>query len=159
MKRLLCNFQSNDPDDVKKKYLDFHNVDQNNQFFIKLFKKQNNVFHGTKCLRCSKFLPSSRFKVNHDFLVHYDAGRNAVEEKHVSSTNFGEIRKYDIIFAQHSHDYDFYNAEELVDDFLLNVKNNVERSDRKFFIKCGFSLKNIQPSPIENKQPIKNFRY
>ena len=76
MKCLLCNFQANDSNDVKKHYLDFHNVDRNNRFFIKQFQKQNNVFNGKKCLRCSEFLPNSRFKVNHDFLVHHDAGRN-----------------------------------------------------------------------------------
>ena len=89
MKCLLCNFESNDSNDFKKHYLDFHNVDRNNQFFIKLFKKQNSVFHGKKCLRCSEFLPSSRFKVasklqNHDFLVHYDNGISVIEEKPVN---------------------------------------------------------------------------
>ena len=53
----------------------------------------------------------------------------------------------------------FYNAEKLVDEFLLNVKNKVARSKVDFFIKCGFSLEDIQPSPIENEQPIKNSRY
>ena len=57
------------------------------------------------------------------------------------------------------HDYGFYNAEKLVDDFLLNVKNRGGRSDNDFFIKCGFSLENIQPSPFENEQPDKNSRY
>ena len=75
MKCLLCNFQSNESDDVKKHYLEFHNVDRNNQFFIKLFKKQNSVFPGKKCLRCSEFLLSSHFKANHDFLVHYEAAK------------------------------------------------------------------------------------
>ena len=44
----------------------------------------------------------------------------------------------------------FFNAEKLVDKFLLNVKNRVGRSNSDFFIKCGFSLENIQPLPIEN---------
>ena len=92
---------------------------------IKLFKKQNNVFHGKKCLRCSEFLPSSRCKVNHDFLSHHDAGKNVFEEKPVNYTKLGGIHKYKITFAQHSHNYYFYNAEKLVDDFLLKVKNRV----------------------------------
>lgn len=40
---------------------------------------------------------------------------------------------------------------QLVDDFLLNVKNRIGRSSNDFHIKCGFSLENIQPSPIENE--------
>ena len=78
MKCLLCSFQSNGSEDVKKHYVDFHNVDQNTRLSIKLFKKQNNVFHGKKCLRCSELLSSSRFKVNHDFLAHYDVGKNVL---------------------------------------------------------------------------------
>ena len=103
MKCLLCNFQSNVLENV---YIDFHNVDWNNKFFIKLFKKQNNVFHGKKCLRCSEFLTSSQFKINHDFLAHYDAGKNVFEGEPVNYTNLGEMRKYEITFAQNSHDYD-----------------------------------------------------
>ena len=61
--------------------------------------------------------------------------------------------------AQHSHDYDFYESEKLVDDFLLNVKNRVGRTNNDFLIKWGISLENIQSSPFENKQPMKNSRY
>ena len=159
MKCLLCDFESNDLESVRKHYLDFHNVDRNNQFFKKLFKKRNKFFHGKKCLRCNEFLPSSHYKVIHDFFVHYDAGKNVFEEKPLTYTTLGEIRKYEITFTQHSLDYDFYNEERLVDEFLLNVKNKVTRSSVEFFIKCGFSLENIQPSPVENDQPIKNSRY
>ena len=81
------------------------------------------------------------------------------KEKSLTYTTLGEIRKYEITFTQHSLDYDFYNAERLVDEFLLNVKNRVTRSSVEFFIKCGFSLENIQPSPVANDQPIKNSRY
>ena len=34
-----------------------------------------------------------------------------------------------------------------------------ERSDIDFFIKCGFSLENVQPSPAGYDTPIKNSRY
>ena len=64
----------------KKNYLDFDNVDRNNQFFIKIFKKQNNVFYGKKCLKCDQFLSNSGFTGNHDFLFHCGAGRNVFEE-------------------------------------------------------------------------------
>ena len=105
------------------------------------------------------FLPSSRFKVYHDFLVHYDAGKNVFKEKPINYRNFGKIWKYKITFTQHSDDYDFFNAEKLVDKFSLNVKNRVARSNSDFFIKCGFSSENIQLLPIENKQLIRNSRY
>ena len=47
-------------------------------------------------MRCDEFLLNHRFKVNHDFLVHYDAGRNAFEEKPVNYTSLGEIQTCEI---------------------------------------------------------------
>ena len=88
------------------------------------------------------------FKINHDFLKHYENGRNVVEEKPVSIT-----------FQEHSSSYDFYNSESLVDEFLLHVKNMIERSNADFFIRCGFSLENIQPPPTDYEQPLKNSWY
>ena len=85
---------------------------------------------------------------------------NALEEKPVNYTHLGEIQKKEIPFVQHSQDYDFYNSEKLIDDFLLNFKSRIRRStDGDFFIKCGFSLENVQPSFFENEAPIVNSGY
>ena len=81
MKHLLCDFQSNNLEDVNKHYIDFQNVDGNNNFFINLLKKENNTIHGKKYLRYNEVLSCSRFKVNHDFLADYDADENAFEKK------------------------------------------------------------------------------
>ena len=159
MKCLLCKYESNYLMNLKKHNLDFHAVDKNNRFFIKLFKRQNNFFYGKNCIRCNEFLANSQSKIVYDFLTHYDAGKDVFEEKPFNYTVLGELRKYEITFERHSHDYYFYNAEKLVDEFLSNVKNIVLRPNVDFFIKCGFSLENIQPSPVENDAPIKNSRY
>ena len=103
MKCPLCDFKSYDLESVRKHYVDFDNVDRNNHFFKKLFKEQNNVFHGKKCIRCNE-----------------------------TYTNLGERKKYEITFKQHPLDYDFYNAEKLVDEFLLSVKS--------YKVKCCFFL-------------------
>ena len=63
------------------------------------------------------------------------------------------------MFTQHFDSYDFFNTEKLVDEFLLNVKNRVGRSSSDFFIKCEFSLENIQPSHIEKEHAIRNSRH
>ena len=39
MKCLLCNQQFNQEDQLKRHYINFHNVDSNNHFFMKLFKQ------------------------------------------------------------------------------------------------------------------------
>ena len=44
MKYLLCNFESNNPIEVRKHYLTYHNVDENNRFFVKLLKKSEQRF-------------------------------------------------------------------------------------------------------------------
>ena len=75
-------------------------------------------------------------------------------------TTIREIQKYKISFSQNVHDYDFYDSESLVDNFLLNVENRVKRFELgDFVIKCGFSIENVQPSLFENEEPIVNSRY
>ena len=76
-------------------------------------------------MRCQEFLPTSKFKINHDFLKHYENGNNAIEEKPVNITNIDTVRKFEITFQEHSSIYDFYNSEGLVDEFLLNGKNRL----------------------------------
>ena len=94
-------------------------------------------------------------------MKHCEAGKNIIEEKPLTVTSIGYINKYEIIYQNHSSNYDFYNSESLVDDFLLNVKNKIERSDIDFFMlmRCGFSLENIQPSLEDYDQPLKSSRY
>ena len=159
MKCLLRDFKSNEKSKLKDHYLNFHRVDQENQFFKRLFEDQNNVFHGRRCVRCNEFLLTTKFKSYHDFLKHYDAGKNIIEEKPLIVTSIGNIKKFEINYQNHSSDYDFYNSESLADDFQFNVKNRIERSDIDFFVRCGFSLENIQPSLEDYDQPLKASRY
>ena len=76
MKCLLCNFKSNEKLEVENHYLHFHNVDKANVFFQRLFDENNNVFHGRRCVRCDEFIPTTKFKLFHDFLKHYSEGKN-----------------------------------------------------------------------------------
>ena len=87
---------------------------------------------------------TSKVKINHDFLKHYENGKNVIEQNPVNITNIGTIRKFDIKFQEHSSIHDFYNSGALVVDFLLNVKNTIECSNTDFFIRCGFLLENIK---------------
>ena len=47
----------------------------------------------------------------------------------------------------------------MLEEFLLNVKNRIERFKADFFVRCGFSLENIQPPPKNDEQPLKNSWY
>ena len=145
MKCLLCDFKSNEKSEVENHYLNFHNVDKNNIFFQRLFDEKNNVFHGRRCVRCEEFIPTTKFKLYHDFLKHYSDGKNVIEEKAVLVSNIGKITKFRISYEKHSSYYDFYNSESIVNEFLFNVKNKIQRSDVDFLIRSGFYLENIQP--------------
>ena len=52
MKRLLCNFNSNEPNEVREHYIAFHKVDPKNRFFKKIFQEVRNVFQGISCVKC-----------------------------------------------------------------------------------------------------------
>ena len=126
-------------------------------FFKKIIghkEKQKNVFHGKKCIRCKEFLPTVRSNLHHDILKHYEVGRTDVaEDKPVTIITVGPIKIYEIRFENHSSDYDFFISEQVVHEFLFNVRNKVERSDTDFFIRCGFSLQNIQPPRMVSINP------
>ena len=143
MKCLLCKFKSNEKAEVENHYLNFHNVDKDNVFFQRLFDEKNNVFHGRRCIRCEEFIPSVKFKLVHDFLKHYDEGKNVIEEKPLNITKVGKITKFEINYQENSSFYDFYDSVNVVEEFLFNVKNKIKRSKVEFFIRSGFSLENI----------------
>ena len=141
MKCLLCNFNAKDKNEIKNHYINFHNVDKDNKYFRRLIEKKNNVFTGKKCSKCDDFIPTTGFKISHDFLKHYDDGKEHLldDEKPISIVNIGNsIKKYEITFQDHSSSYDFYNSTKLVDEFLTNVKNLIKRRNQYFIIRCGF---------------------
>ena len=108
MKCLLYNFQSNDQKEVKNHYINFHRVDSKNEFFKKIFVEDKNVFFGKRCLRCQEYLPTSRFKIYHNFLKHYNDGETVVDNKPITVTEIGAVKKYEIAFQEHSDSYDFF---------------------------------------------------
>ena len=161
MKCLLCNFVATDKNEIKNHYINFHNVDKDNKYFRRLIEKKNNVFCGQKCSKCNEFIPTTSFKRSHDFLKHYDKGKDLADvEKPISIVNIGNsIKKYEITFREHSSSYDFYNSTKLVDEFLTNVKNLIKRRNQYFIIRCGFSIENFQPTLDNYNEPLKNTRY
>ena len=164
MKCYLCGFKNDNAAKVKKHYIDFHKVDLNNQFFKSLFNDSQNNFSRTgQCVRCKEFLPTNSYRKRHNFLKHYDAGSSAAaalaEEKPISISKIGPIKVYEIRFENHSPDYDFFEFEQLVDEFLSNVKRRIARSANDYLIRCDFSLQNVQPSPEGFDQPLTATRY
>ena len=127
MNCLLCNYKSPDVYNLKKHYTSYHRINPANFFFLQLFNQENKLVC-KECLRCHEFLITKAFMDKHNFLKHYSDG----EKKPAEYKTIDIIKKkttiYQISFEKHSNEYDFFNAEEVVDDFLFNVKNLFEPS-------------------------------
>ena len=164
MKCLLCEYKTNDKNELKKHYLKYHNVDKNNLFFKKLIDQKNNVIHGRKCNYCDEFVFSN--KVNYDFLKHYEKGLsidfdddNGNLDKPINITNVGGVKKFEITFKEHSSFYDFFDSVAVVDNFLARVKNVMQRYENDVLLRAGFSIENVQQALDNYSEPLVQTRY
>ena len=48
----------------------------------------------------------------------------------------------------HENYYDFEGPDDVIDNFLLNVKSKFIPST-EISVKCSFLLENVQPAPVE----------
>ena len=161
MKCLLCKFNSKNKLELENHYINFHNVDKENNYFKKLLKETNDVFVGERCSKCDEFIPTAEYKKSHNFLKHYKDGKELIsDEKPISIVEIGNnIRKYEIKYSEHSSYYDFFNSEKVVDDFLSNVRRKIKRRNEYFLIRSGFSIENFQPVLDSYNEPLKDTRY
>ena len=158
MKCLLCSSKFQDEQKLIEHYLTYHNVDQNNWFFKKLFMKDNKAFL-RNCIRCGEFLITKKEKAAHDFIKHYDNGKEIpFEGKPLDIIKLPALTIYKIEFKKYKNQYSFFNAEKCVDDFLKNVQNRFRVTNKKWF-KCSFTIENTQNSIRTNLIPLTNTRY
>ena len=158
MKCLLCSSKFQDEQKLIEHYLTYHNVDQNNWFFKKLFVKDNKAFL-RNCIRCGEFLITKKEKAAHDFIKHYDNGKEIpFEGKPLDIIKLPALTIYKIEFKKYKNQYSFFNAEKCVDDFLKNVQNRFRVTNKKWF-KCSFTIENTQNSIRTNLIPLTNTRY
>ena len=163
MKCLLCEYKTNNKNELKKHYLKYHNVDENNLFFKKLIDQKNNVIHGRKCNYCDEFVFSN--KVNHDFLKHYEKGLpidfdgDGDLDKPINITKAGGVKKFEITFKEHSSFYDFFDSVAVVDNFLAQVKNVMQRYENDVLLRAGFSIENVQQALDNYSEPLVQTRY
>ena len=158
MKCLLCSSKFQDEQKLIEHHLTYHNVDQNNWFFKKLFMKDNKAFL-RNCIRCGEFLITKKEKAAHDFIKHYDNGKEIpFEGKPLDIIKLPALTIYKIEFKKYKNQYSFFNAEKCVDDFLKNVQNRFRVTNKKWF-KCSFTIENTQNSIRTNLIPLTNTRY
>ena len=161
MKCTLCKFKTSNEEELKNHYINFHNVDENNEYFKKIMQfQENDVLIGERCPKCNEFIPTLKYRNYHNFLKHYKDGKDFEEEKPISIIEIGNnIKKYEIKYSEHSDFYDFHNAEKLVDEFLKGLAKKIKRSNEYFLIRGGFSIENLQPTLDNYDEPLKNTKY
>ena len=139
MKCLLCSSTFENQEDLLRHYIDYHNVDENNWFFQKLFQIKNKTVL-KRCVRCDEFLTTDKHKSVHYFLKHYDKGKNIpFEDKPIDILRFTGLTIYSVELQKHKDFYNFLNSEEVADDFLRNVKYKFKPGGKKL-IKFSFTI-------------------
>ena len=69
-------------------------------------------------------MTTTDFKIKHDFLKHYNEGyNNLFENEPVDVEKTANLLKFEIKVNKHGDCYAFENSEEVVDDFLKNVRS------------------------------------
>ena len=151
---LLCDYTTNDVDNIKKHYLVFHKINENNYFFkemvLEMLLNQNSVLN-TECIRCGCFISTVQHKTSHNFLKHYiDGERKPAELKPIDVVEKDGLISFSISYDKYSDEYNFFNSEELVEDFLFNIKRLYKPGLNKAIFKESFSIENAQNSPLTN---------
>ena len=101
MNCLLCSSTFQNQETLLNHYIFYHNVDDNNCFFQKLFQIKNNKSILKLCVRCSEFLTTEKHKSIHNFLKHYEEGKNVpFEEKSIDIVKFHGLTIYSIEFQK-----------------------------------------------------------
>ena len=158
MKCLLCSSKFKNKKALLDHYLSYHNIDENNCFFKKLFQTKNKVLL-KNCVRCSEFLTTEKHKATHDFLEHQKEGKDIpFKEKPLDISKFSNLLIYSTKFQKHSDFYNFYNSDKCINNLLKNVQYRF-KSNHKNRFKCSFYIENKQNSVMNNLEPLADTRY
>ena len=132
MKCFLCSSTFENQEDLLHHYISYHNVDENNWFFQKLFQLKNKTIL-KQCIRCNKFLTTDKQESIHNFLKHYDEGKKiSFEDKPIEVLRFPGLTIY--------------------------AKYKFESGGTKW-IKSSITIENIQQSLYQDLKPLIKSRY
>ena len=127
---LICNLNSMSDKTIKMYYIWHHSINENNNFFMELFSRDNS---SKRCNVFKMIFKICRLNKNHNSLLHYNqVGDSRMNQQlSVNILRRGSIMYYTINFQQRKKFYDFYQ-KSVVDDFL------------NFVYKCFASGANIK---------------
>ena len=121
MKCLLCSLHFIRECVLKKHYIDYHFINDEDIYFKDSFL--SDTFDKT-CRICNVIFKSPRNKKKHMFLFHYgkhkQIGGNRTSKLPLNILKRGGIIHYSINFSQHKNFYDFLSSD-IIDSFLDSV--------------------------------------
>ena len=124
-KCLLCSSVFKNQKELLDHYISYHNVDENNWFFQKLFQTNKNKAFLKNCISCDQFLTTKKEKVIHDFLKHYNEGKDIpFKEKLLGIIRYSSLLIYQIEYKKYGNSCSFFNSEKCINEFLQIVKLN-----------------------------------
>ena len=69
------------------------------------------------------------------------------------------ITIYSIDYHKHKNDYNFFDSEKCILDFLSNCKYKFKNSSNQKTFKCSFVIQNKQDPPLPHMTPMFDTRY
>ena len=63
MKCLLCEYNDNEKDNLRRHYVICHNVDENNLFFQKMINGKNDGIYNRQCGYCNEFVVANKLTI------------------------------------------------------------------------------------------------
>ena len=155
----MCSSKFENQNDLLNHYVTYHNIDENNWFFQKLFQIRDKAAVLRQCIRWDEFSTTNKQKAVHNFLKHYEDGKSIpFEEKPFDILRLPALTIYSIEYSKYKDFYNFYNSEDCVDDFLRTVKYRFKSGSKKW-IKCSFMIENIQNASYQSLRSFLNSRY
>ena len=133
MKCLLCKyFSAQNDEELRNHYISVDQINKNSYYLKAFFLLDKDRFYSKYCDKCKKVFNSCREKENHSFLQHYqqaDGFANMQNNLPINVLNRGSIAYFSINYSLHSNFYNFFDAENTVDDFLEAVKQKFIPTD------------------------------
>ena len=160
MKCLLCDFNHQNDSKLIAHYIFYHRIEPKNYFFKALFNTKNSYL-AKDCTRCGDFLITREARSIHNFLKHYEMGKEEpIEEKPIKIINRGEMTIYQISYVEHRTHYNFFDAEKIVNELIQQVKIH-HKPLESYQFKADFAIENKQNAPEDtfNTAALKTLRY
>lgn len=102
-------------------------TDIGNYFFENLFIESERKFIAKYYVRCGEYLETNWVKNVHNFVKHYAEVKHIpFDDRAVTKQMFGGILNSKISYKEHQEFHDFHNTDELIENFLVNVKQQVQ---------------------------------